>query len=131
MSNVLTKNLVLSQPKAGQSGEIPVTILPHTTHTEETHTVISVEVPGVDPSTISVDCIGGILKISCRKGEASINLGPTVDTSKIEAETLWGILTLRVPLPTPPVARSISVKALDAPKRTAHKHREEEFTAEE
>lgn len=128
MSNVLTKNLVLSQPKAGQSGEIPVTILPHTTHTEETHTVISVEVPGVDPSTISVDCIGGTLKVSCEKGEASVNLGPTVDTSKIEAETLWGILTLRVPLPTPPVARSINVKALDAPKKAVHKHKEEEFT---
>jgi HSP20 family molecular chaperone IbpA len=130
MSNVLTKNLVLSQPKAGQSGEIPVNILPHTTHTGETHTVVSVEVPGIDPSTISVDCVGGTLRVSCQKGEATITLGPTVDTSKIEAETLWGVLTLRVPLPKPPISRTISVKALDAPKKAAPKHKEEEFTSE-
>jgi HSP20 family molecular chaperone IbpA len=124
MSNVLTKNLVLSQPRAGQGGEIPITILPHTTHTEETHTVISVEVPGVDPSTIDVDCEGGTLRVSCEKGEASINLDPTVDTSKIEAETLWGVLTLRVPLPKAPVSRSINVKALDAPKKAVAKSKE-------
>jgi HSP20 family molecular chaperone IbpA len=132
MSNVLTKSLVLSQPKAGQSGEVPVIVLPHTTVTEDSHTVIRVEIPGVDPATVGVNCENGMLVVSCERGETSIALDPTVDTAKIEAEVLWGVLTLRVPLPKPPVSRHISIKTLDAPKKTAPaKHKEEEFTAAE
>jgi hypothetical protein len=73
-----------------------------------------------------------MLVVSCERGETSIALDPTVDTAKIEAEVLWGVLTLRVPLPKAPVSRHISIKTLDAPKKTAAaKHKEEEFTAAE
>ena len=131
MSTTLTKNILLSQPKAGQGVECPTTTLPHTTAITETHTVVQVEIPGVDPSTVGVNCEGGILRVSCEKGEANVGLDPTVDTSKIEAEVLWGVLTVRVPLPKEPVSRSISVKALDAPhKKAPVKHKEEEFTEE-
>ena len=131
MSNVLTKNLVLSQPKAGQSGETPVTVLPHLITTEDSHTVVSVEIPGVDPATVGVNCENGLLHVICERGETSIALDPTVDTAKIEAEVLWGVLTLRVPMPKPPASRSISIKALDAPKKAPAKHKEEAFTAAE
>jgi HSP20 family molecular chaperone IbpA len=131
MSNVLTKNLVLSQPKAGQGGETPFITLPHSTTSTETHSITKVEIPGVDPSTVEVNFEGGILRVNCEKGEASIPLGPTVDSSKIEAEILWGVLTLRIPLPKPPASRSISIKTPDAPKKTTTRHKEEEFTAAE
>jgi HSP20 family molecular chaperone IbpA len=131
MSNVLTKNLVLSQPKAGQGGESTITTLHHTSASTETHTIVKVEIPGVDPSTVEVNFEGNILHISCEKGEASLPIGPTVDSSKIEAEILWGVLTLRIPIPKPPAARSISIKTLDTPKKTTTRHREEEFTAVE
>jgi len=47
-----------------------------------------------------------------------------VDTSKIEAEILWGILTLRIPLPKAPASRSIHIKTLDTPKKPAAKTKE-------
>ncbi len=131
MSNVLTKNLVLSQPKAGQGGEASFIALPHTTSSTETHSIVKVEIPGVDPSTVEVNFENGVLRVSCEKGETSVSIGPSVDTAKIEAEILWGILTLRIPLPKPPAARSISVKTLDAPKKTTTRHKEEEFTVSE
>ena len=132
MSNVLTKSLVLSQPKAGMAGESTITILPHTSTVENGYTEVKVEIPGVDPSLVTVDCENGIVKVLSPKGEANISIDPTVDTSKIEAEILWGVLSLRIPLPKAPAARHISVKTLDAPKKTAAaKHKEEEFTAAE
>jgi HSP20 family molecular chaperone IbpA len=131
MSTTLTKNILLSQPKAGQGAEIPVVTLHHTTAVTDTHTVIQVEIPGVDPSTVGVNCEGGLLRVSCERGEATVNLDPTVDTSKIEAEVLWGVLTLRVPLPKKPASRSISVKALDAPHKKAPAKQKEESVQDE
>jgi HSP20 family molecular chaperone IbpA len=124
MSNVLTKSLVLSQPKAGQGGESTIVTLPHTSSIGETHTIVTVEIPGVDPSTVEVNFEGGQLQVKCEKGEASVSISPTVDTSKIEAEILWGILTLRIPLPKAPAARSIHIKTLDTPKKPVAKPKE-------
>jgi HSP20 family molecular chaperone IbpA len=136
MSTTLTKNILLSQPKAGQGGESHTVTLPYVTMIDETHAIIKVEIPGVDPAEVVVTCEGGQLKVTCEKGEATVNLDPTVDTSKVEAEVLWGVLTLKVPLPKAPVTRSISVKTLEAPLKKAsakQKHEEvkEEFTEEE
>jgi HSP20 family molecular chaperone IbpA len=85
---------------------------------------VTVEIPGVDPSTVEVNFEGGQLQVKCEKGEASVSISPTVDTSKIEAEILWGILTLRIPLPKAPASRSIHIKTLDTPKKPAAKNKE-------
>jgi len=39
----------------------------------------------------------------------TIPVDPTVDPAKIKADILWGMLTLSVPIPEPPVSRTIKV----------------------
>jgi len=109
MSNTNTRNLVLSQPKAGQGESIQVLTLPHTTVQTATSTEVKVEIPGVDPSTIGVGFEHNLLHVHCDKGELTLPIDPTVDASKIKADILWGMLTLSIPLPEAPEARSIRV----------------------
>ena len=109
MSNTTTRNLVLSQPKAGQGENIQVLALPHTTIQTAASTEVKVEVPGVDPSTIGVGFEHNLLHVHCDKGELTLPIDPTVDASKIKADILWGMLTLSIPLPETPEARSIRV----------------------
>ena len=109
MPNTNTRNLVLSQPKAGQGESIQVLTLPHTTIQTATSTEVKVEVPGVDPSTISVGFDHNSLQVHCDRGELNLPVDPTVDVSKIKADILWGMLTLSIPLPETPEARSIRV----------------------
>ena len=114
MSSVTAKTLVLSQPKAGQSESIPPVILPHTTCREDQSTNIKVEVPGIDPSTVEVNFDNNILRVECERGEFSTSIDPTVDISKIKADIHWGMLTLTIPAPPQPAARSIKVSVHDA-----------------
>jgi HSP20 family molecular chaperone IbpA len=114
MSNTNTKNLVLSQPKTGQGEVIQVLTLPHTTIKTETSTEVKVEVPGVDPSTIGVGFEHSLLRVTCDRGELTLPIDPTVDVSKIKADILWGLLTLSIPLPEVPEARTIKVSVHDA-----------------
>jgi HSP20 family molecular chaperone IbpA len=114
MSNTNTRNLVLSQPKAGQGENIQVLTLPHTTIQTETSTEVKVEVPGIDPSTIGVDFDNNLLQVCCDRGELILPIHPTVDASKIKADILWGLLTLSIPLPEVPEARTIKVSVHDA-----------------
>jgi HSP20 family molecular chaperone IbpA len=114
MSNTNTRNLVLSQPKAGQSEGIQVTTLPHVSIQTETTTEVKVEVPGVDPSTIGVGFENNLLQVHCDRGELTLPIDPTVDVSKIKADILWGLLTLSIPLPEAPEARTIKVSIHDA-----------------
>jgi HSP20 family molecular chaperone IbpA len=121
MSQVASKNLLLSQPKAGQIDFIPVTTLPHTTVTGESSTEIRVEIPGVDPSTVGVEFEGLTLLVACEKGTLTLPLAPGTDVSKVSADILWGLLTITVPLPAPPAAGSIKVSIHDAVKKAPAK----------
>ena len=131
MSNVATKSLILSQPKANQTETIAAPTLPHVTATTDSSIETKVEIPGVDPSTVEVEFEGGSVLINCERGVLTIPVDPTVDPSKIKADILWGLLTVTVPLPKPPVARSIKVSLHDvvktAPSKTRAKQ-DEEFT---
>ena len=122
MSQVATKSLLLSQPNASQveNPAIPVP-LTHYSSTGETATEIKVEIPGVDPSSVEVEFEGHTLLVKCERGELTLPLNLSTDISKITADILWGMLTLSVPLPTPPAAGSIKVSVHDAVKKAPHK----------
>jgi HSP20 family molecular chaperone IbpA len=68
MSNVSAKNLMLSQRRGEPEEEIISTILPHTSTLTEENTVIKVEIPGVDPSSVEVSCESNILQVHCERG---------------------------------------------------------------
>ena len=122
---------MLSQPKAVQGEAQPLPTLNCTTTTEGNSTVHQVEVPGVDPSTVDVSFEGSVIQVSCGRGQLTLAVPIAVDTSKIKADIQWGILTLTVPLPAPPVAHSIKVSIHDAVKQSAPKAKvKEEFTEE-
>jgi HSP20 family molecular chaperone IbpA len=114
MSSTTTKNLLLSQPKSGQFEGLPATYLTHSVETKNDHTEIRVEIPGIDPSTVDVEFDNNTLHIECARGVLTLPVDPTVDISKIKADIVWGMLTLTIPLPKPPEARSIKVSIHDA-----------------
>jgi hypothetical protein len=114
MSSVTTKNIILSQPKTGLIDVKPLAILPSTTSNNEDYTVFQVEIPGIDPSTVDVSCESNILRVQCERGSFTHSVDPTIDTSKIKADIQWGMLTLSIPLPPQPVARSIKINFHDA-----------------
>ena len=118
MSSTATKNLILSQPKIGQGTEVSTPALTHfVTQGADDYTVVTVDIPGVDPSTVEVVCENGVLRVSCPKGETSVTIGSAVDVSEISADILWGQLTLKVP-PTPvPAAQTVKVSIHDAVKK--------------
>ena len=72
------------------------------------------EVPGIDPSTVGVGFEHSLLRVTCDRGELTLPIDPTVDVSKIKADILWGLLTLSIPLPEVPEARTIKVSVHDA-----------------
>lgn len=126
MSQVVNKSLLLSQPKSIQ-GEGPVIVtLPHTSTLTESATEIKVEIPGVDPSTVGVNFEDNTLFIKCERGELTLPVNPTIDTTKIKADILWGMLTLTVPLPAPPESRSIKVSVHDTVKKAPTKFTDED-----
>jgi HSP20 family molecular chaperone IbpA len=130
MSSVATKSLILSQPTASRVENFVPPTLPHTTVSTETATETKVEIPGVDPSAVNVDFEDGSITIQCDRGVLSISIDPTVDPAKIKADILWGMLTLSVPLPKPPAARSIKVNVSDTIKHAATKT-QSKFTEED
>lgn len=126
MSSVTTKNLILSQRKPTVSGVETAPALVNQISQNNSSTTIKVEIPGVDPSTVEVECENNILRVSCAKGEFVYSVEPTVDTSKIKAEIQWGLLTLTIPAPPAPSAHSIKVSIHDAIKSAKSK-----FTSED
>lgn len=114
MSSTTTKNLLLSQPKAGQFEGVPVTYLTHSIEHKNDHTEIRVEIPGIDPSTVNVEFDNNTLHVECARGVLTLPVDLSVDTSKIKADIVWGMLTLTVPSPKPPESRSIKVSIHDA-----------------
>ena len=135
MSNTLTKNLILNHPKSGQTVESSTVLLTqNSSHNEDGSVVVSVEIPGVDPSTVEVSCESNILKITCPKGEAILSVAPGTEVSEIKAEILWGLLTLVVPPAAAPSVQTIKVNLLDtvkkAPVKSSGTKLQSEFTSE-
>ena len=132
MSNTSSRNLGLSQRKAGQGEVVPITTLPHASTRTDKSTEVKVEVPGVDPSTVEVGFENNALRVYCERGELSLPISPAIDISKIKADIKWGVLTLLIPLPEAPEARAIKVIIHDtveaskakAPAKTAEKPRD-------
>ncbi len=131
MSNTITKNIILSQPKVGLGVEVPCPALVHSTTQEETETVVKIEIPGIDPSTVNVNFEYNVLVVTCEKGSASISLVPNTDYSKIQADILWGLLTIRIPHPEEPQTQTIKVSIHDSVRKNTHKESDKKFTEEE
>jgi HSP20 family molecular chaperone IbpA len=121
MSQVASKSLLLSQPKAGQNESVPVPSLTYSTNIGESSTEYKVEIPGVDPSGVNVEFEGSNIAVHCERGQLILSVHPSTDTTSIKAEILWGVLTLTVPLPKPPEAHSIKVNIHDAVKKAPAK----------
>ena len=118
MSNTLTKNLILNHPKSGQTVESTVGVLTHiATQRNDGSVVVTVEIPGVDPSTVDVSCESHIVKISCPRGEATLSVASGTEVSEVKAEILWGLLTLTIPPAAAPAVQTIKVSLLDAVKK--------------
>jgi HSP20 family molecular chaperone IbpA len=128
MSTTTTKNILLSQPKAGQNTEIAQPTLAYNVSESEGLSVLTVELPGIDPSTVDVGYEAGYLLVDCSKGSLSHHLDPTVDTSKIDADILWGLLTIKIPAPKAPEPRSIKVHISDTVRKAASKTAQKAFT---
>ncbi len=128
MSSTTAKNILLSQPKAGLLGEPTQSFLVSNTTKTQTHTVLEIEIPGVDPSTVDVSYEDGSLRVTCEKGVVNHHLDPTIDTSKIQADILWGLLTIKIPAPQAPAPHSIKVHISDTVRKAASKTTQKEFT---
>lgn len=126
MSQVATKSIILSQPKATQGDVTPAPTLPYTTTTHDTFSEIKVEIPGVDPSTVSVDFEDGSLFVRCESGVLETPIDPTVNLSKVKADILWGMLTLVIPHPDQPAPRSIKIGLHDTAKKAPTKFTDED-----
>ena len=134
MSSTLTKNIVLSQHKVGSTVETPsAPILAYEIVRDSDHTVLKVEIPGVDPSTVAVSSEGAVLSIDCPRGSLTHTVDVLTDMSAVRADIQWGLLTLRIPHPPAPATHSIKVSVHDTVKSApASKAKtKEEFTAEE
>jgi HSP20 family molecular chaperone IbpA len=140
MSSTTTKNILLSQPKIGNGGDHTPTPLAHHVSEEDSATVVKIEIPGVDPSTVEVQCENNVLSVSCPRGQVTMPVEPTSDISKVKADIQWGLLTLRIPLPEAPQSRSIKVNIHDlvekaeqkvAPKAHATEHRSSKASSKE
>ena len=124
MASTSTKNLLLSQPQAGQLTYSPLPpALPFSSSYEQDLQVVKVEIPGIDPSTVEVGCEGNVLKVSCEKGEYTQQLDPTIDASKIKAAIMWGLLTLVIPTPPAPVSHTIKVSTPEVASSRSSTHK--------
>ena len=117
MADTNTKNIILSQSKVGQGDDTRIPTLSHTAIRTATSTEVKIEVPGVDPSTIVVGFENNQIQVQCQRGSLSFAVDSTIDTSKIKADVVWGMLTLSIPLPEVPVSRSIRVNIHDFVER--------------
>jgi HSP20 family molecular chaperone IbpA len=134
MSNTLTKSLILNHPRSGQTVEGAVVALAQiATQRNDGSIVVTVEIPGVDPSTVEVSCESHTLKITCPRGEATLSVASGTEISEIKAEILWGLLTLVIPPAAAPAVQTIKVNLLDTVKKAPVKppgNKHNEITAE-
>lgn len=74
-----------------------VKLLNHRKNVKDDSVSYEIEVPGVEPSDVSVKVDGRILKIKTPKGCANFTLNERADVSKTEATLKYGVLTVTVP----------------------------------
>lgn len=130
MSNTSTKSLLLSQLKIGKAETYYPAVLQHTSTVREDGTEYKIEIPGVDPATVEVNAEETILTVTCPSGELTVPINSNVDTSKIKADILWGMLTILVPSPVTPIAHSIKIGIHDSVKKSPVTKTSEKFTSE-
>ena len=131
MASTTTKNLLLSQIKSVSEDVAGPVYLVHTTTHEENAAIHKIEIPGVDPSTVEVNCVDNLLSVHCSRGDLLLTVLPTVDVTKITADIKWGLLTLTVPVPEKPVAQNIRVNIHDNVEKKPHLKSAEKFTSSE
>ena len=69
-----------------------------------------VEVPGVDPKDVKVNCEGRAIHVTTPRGNAYFTVGARIDMDNIEASIRHGLLTLRVPKRE---AKRVEIKVVD------------------
>lgn len=74
-----------------------VKLLNHRKNVKDDSVSYEIEVPGVEPSDVSVKVDGRILKVKTPKGCANFTLNERADVSKTEATLKYGVLTVTVP----------------------------------
>jgi HSP20 family molecular chaperone IbpA len=66
-------------------------------HREGDTVVVKVEVPGIDPDSISVSLQGKGIQVETPDKSAYVTLGERLDTEGATANIKWGLLTISVP----------------------------------
>ena len=95
-SNLLTRGRPVLQISSSASNSVKENLV-YTGVTTDEAAIFHIEVPGVDPNSLSVSFEENFLKVDCSKGKACISVETIYDTSKITADVKWGLLTLTVP----------------------------------
>jgi len=72
--------------------------------------IAEVEVPGVDPKDVKVNCEGRAIHVTTPRGNAYFTVGARIDMDNIEASIRHGLLTLRVPKRE---AKRVEIKVVD------------------
>lgn len=97
--------------------------------------VLSTDLPGVDPDSITVDIDNGVLTVSAKRDTApegevqwitnerftgtyrrQITLSDTVDTEQVSADYRNGVLTITLPVAERAKSRKISITHSDSSK---------------
>lgn len=102
-------------PSVPRSGEVPLNVWAN-----DQGLVITAEIPGVEPSGVTVDVLGDTVTISGKRKLAdaseesftrTVHLPYRVDAERTEARTADGVLTLALQRPEAERPRTIAVKA--------------------
>lgn len=120
MSNTGTKNLLLSRQAAGQLVDPNANSnnLTYRTFAEDKDLRIEVEIPGVDPAEVEVNCDASVLFVEAPTGTMSISIDAALNIDEIKANIKWGLLTLSIPRRS---TRSVKINLLDGAEKAPAK----------
>lgn len=97
-------------PSVPRPGEVPLNVW-----SNDQGLVITAEVPGVDPASITVEVLADTLTIGGKRDDESftrtVHLPYRVDAAHTEARTADGVLTIALQRPEAERPRTIAVKA--------------------
>jgi HSP20 family protein len=102
-------------PSAPRSGEVPLNVW-----ADDQGLVVTAEIAGIDPASISVDVLGDTVTISGKRPGAgaaeeaftrTVHLPYRVDAERTEARSADGVLTIALQRPDAERPRTIPVKA--------------------
>ncbi len=91
----------------------------HVTH-EQDHALLSVDMPGVDPSDVDLTYERGTLSVAGRRGDQTsryrVALGDDIDPDRIEAQLDKGVLTIKAMKKPEARPRKIALKGAEQKK---------------